>query len=89
MTSNTSTNSTINNTVTSNKKSDIKIEILNGSGNSKKLQKAVSELEGAGYKVTRTGTTNSTSKTTIIDKRCKQYFITKHERSIRYRGYTK
>ena len=69
LTSNTSTNSTINNTVTSNKKSDIKIEILNGSGDSKKLQKAVSELEGAGYKVTRTGTTNSTSKTTIIDKK--------------------
>ena len=69
VTSNTSTNSTINNTVTSNKKSDIKIEILNGSGDSKKLQKAVSELEGAGYKVTRTGTTNSTSKTTIIDKK--------------------
>ena len=69
VTSNTSTNSTINNTVTSNKKSDIKIEILNGSGDSKKLQKAVSELEGAGYKVTRTETTNSTSKTTIIDKK--------------------
>lgn len=69
VTSNTSTNSTINNTVTSNKKSDIKIEILNGSGDSKKLQKAVSKLEGAGYKVTRTGTTNSTSKTTIIDKK--------------------
>lgn len=68
VTSNISTNSTINNTVTSNKKSDIKIEILNGSGDSKKLQKAVSELEGAGYKVTRTGTTNSTSKTTIIEK---------------------
>lgn len=69
VTSNISTNSTINNTVTSNKKSDIKIEILNGSGDSKKLQKAVSELEGAGYKVTRTETTNSTSKTTIIDKK--------------------
>lgn len=69
VTSNISTNSTINNTVTSNKKSDIKIEILNGSGDSKKLQKAVSELEGAGYKVTRTRTTNSTSKTTIIDKK--------------------
>ena len=69
VTSNTSTNSTTNNTATSNKKSDIKIEILNGSGDSKKLQKAVSELEGAGYKVTRTGTTNSTSKTTIIDKK--------------------
>ena len=67
--SNTSLTNSTNNTSTSNKKGNIKIEILNGSGDSKKLQKAVSELEGAGYKVTRTGTTNSTSKTTIIDKK--------------------
>lgn len=67
--SHTSLTNSTNNTSTSNKKSNIKIEILNGSGDSKKLQKAVSELEGAGYKVTRTGTTNSTSKTTIIDKK--------------------
>lgn len=67
--SNTSLINSTNNTSTSNKKGNIKIEILNGSGDSKKLQKAVSEIEGAGYKVTRTGTTNSTSKTTIIDKK--------------------
>lgn len=65
----TTSNSVSNTSSTTSKKSDIKIEILNGSGESKKLQKAVSELEGAGYKVTRTGTTNTTSKTTIIDKK--------------------
>ncbi len=65
----TTSNSVSNTSSTTSKKSDIKIEILNGSGESKKLQKAVSELEGAGYKVTRTGSTNTTSKTTIIDKK--------------------
>ena len=50
-------------------KADIKLEVLNGSGNSKKLQEVVDELEGAGYEVYRTGTTNATSKTTIIDKK--------------------
>ena len=50
-------------------KADVKLEILNGSGNSKNLQEAVDELEGAGYEVYRTGTTNSTSKTTIINKK--------------------
>lgn len=49
-------------------KSDIKLEVINGSGDSSILQKVVKELEGAGYNVARTGTTNTTSKTTIIDK---------------------
>lgn len=64
-------NTVSNNTSTAstNKKSDIKIEVLNGSGVSKNLQTAVESLEKAGYNVTRTGTTNTTSKTTIIDKK--------------------
>ena len=49
-------------------KADIKLEVLNGSGNATKLQNAIKELEGAGYKVARTGTTNTTSKTTIVNK---------------------
>ena len=63
-----STNST-SSTRTTVSKADIKLEVLNGSGNSKKLQEVVDELEGAGYEVYRTGTTNATSKTTIIDKK--------------------
>ena len=50
-------------------KADVKLEILNGSGNSKNLQKVVDELKSTGYEVYRTGTTNTTSKTTIIDKK--------------------
>ena len=61
-----STNTASENTIS---KSSIKIEVLNGSGESKNLQKVVDELKGAGYKVTRTGSTNTTTKTTIINKK--------------------
>lgn len=66
-----STNNTTENKTSSSKisKADIKLEILDGSGNSKNLQNIVNELKGAGYEVYRTGTTNSTSKTTIINKK--------------------
>jgi len=50
-------------------KTDISIEVLNGSGDSSNLQKVVNQIKGAGYKVTRTGSTNTTSKTTIINKK--------------------
>lgn len=50
-------------------KSDITIEVLNGSGDSNALQKSVNQLKGAGYKVTRTGSTNTMAKTTIINKK--------------------
>lgn len=65
-------NNTTTNSITSSSsssKSEMKIEVLNGSGESKKLQTVVKSLEGAGYKVTRTGATNVTSKTTIINKK--------------------
>ena len=56
-------------TTTSISKSDIKIEVLNGSGDISSLEKVEKELEGSGYKVTRTGSTNVTSKTTIINRK--------------------
>lgn len=68
-------NSTDGNTTNTNStniqttKENLKIEVLNGSGVSKNLQKVVDELEGAGFKVTRTGSTNTTSKTVIMDKK--------------------
>ena len=68
MANTTNTGNTTEST-TSTSKSSIKIEVLNGSGESKTLQKVVDELEGAGYNVTRTGSTNTTSKTAIIDKK--------------------
>lgn len=57
------------NTTSSSNISNIKIEVLNGSGNSKNLQTIVAELKDSGYQVTRTGTTNSTSKTAVINKK--------------------
>ena len=48
--------------------SDIKIEILNGSGDSTLLTKATEKLKEEGYTVYKTGTTSSTSKTTIVNK---------------------
>ncbi len=50
-------------------KSEITIEVLNGSGSSSNLQKVVSQLQGAGFKVTRTGSTNTTQKTAINNKK--------------------
>jgi len=48
--------------------SKINIELLNGSGNSNKLKKAKETLTNAGFTISNTATTNSTEKTTIINK---------------------
>lgn len=64
-------NATSNETTSEiNKKeaSEIKIELLDGTGSSSTLTKVKKELAAKGYKVTRTATTTSTSKTTIINK---------------------
>ena len=69
-TNSSSTSSNTSNTSTSKaSKSDIKLEVINGTGEGKLLQQAVDELETAGYNVTRTGETNTTVKTIIIDKK--------------------
>lgn len=67
-TTNTSTTVT-SSTTTSN--SNIKIEVLNGTNNSKALQEVVNKLKEEGYNVTRTGVeeTNSVSKTVIANKK--------------------
>ena len=48
--------------------SDIKIEVLNGSGKSSNLTKLTKALKEKGYTVSKVGNTNSTSKTSIINK---------------------
>ena len=47
---------------------NIKIEILNGSGKTINLTEAKDILEDAGFTVSKTGKTNSTTKTSIINK---------------------
>lgn len=76
---NTTSNQTASNSIN---KSDIVLEVLNGSGDSSNLQKVVNQLKGAGYKVTRTGNTNTTSKTTIINKRDVKETILKNMKDV-------
>lgn len=71
-TTNTSkTNSTSTTTASTipTEKSDIKIEVLNGSGDSTKLEKVVELLKESGYNVTKTGKTTSITKTIITNKK--------------------
>ena len=69
-TSNTNTISnetTVETSATTSKK--ITIELLNGSGDTTKLEKAKKVLEDAGYTVKKTGKTSSISKTIITNKK--------------------
>lgn len=52
--------------VSTSEAAQIKIELLNGTGNSKKLTDATNLLKKKGYNVYKTGTTATSSKTTII-----------------------
>ena len=69
---NSSTNTTSNKTTTESsantEKSNIKIELLNGSGDKKLLNQATKALKAEGYNVYKTGTTTTTTKTTIVNK---------------------
>ena len=64
---NITTNNTIINTL--EEKSNIKIEILNGSDDIKKYQQAVDLLREQGYDVAKTGETSEISKTIITNKK--------------------
>lgn len=70
---NEETNTISNNVATSNSStsntSQVKIEILNGSGDKTKLEKAKNLLNNAGFNVTKTGTTSTISKTIITNKK--------------------
>ena len=56
------------NSVTSEERAKIKIEILNGSGDSSLLTDATNLLKEQGYNVYKTGKTSTTQTTTIINK---------------------
>ena len=65
---NTSKNESGTNTVKKDESKKIKIELLNGSGDSTLLTKATKALKDKGYNVYKTGTTTATAKTTIVNK---------------------
>ena len=66
---NTTVNGVSANRTNEIEKSDLKIEILNGTGNKDALKNAVNLIEGSGYKVKSQGITTTTAKTTIINKK--------------------
>lgn len=65
------TNTISNNIIStnSNTSSKVRIELLNGSGDKTKLEKAKQLLEDAGYEVKKTGNSSSISKTIITNKK--------------------
>ena len=68
-TTNTTDSTTNTTSSSSTANSSIKIEVLNGTSDGKVLQEVVNKLKEEGYNVSRTGTTTSTSKTVIANKK--------------------
>ena len=68
-TNSTNDANTTSSTISTKSKSEIKVEVINGTGTSSNLQEAVDALKKAGYNVTRTGSTNTTTKTVIMNKK--------------------
>ena len=60
------TNNEIDEETVSNK--TFTVELLNGTGSSEKMEKAVEQLKSQGYKISKRGTTNITKTTTIINR---------------------
>lgn len=77
----TETNNTTENK-TDSANSKIKLELLNGCGDSSLFAKAKKALEEEGYTITKTGTSNPTSKTTIINKNSLPSDITSNLKEI-------
>lgn len=49
-------------------KTNLKIEVLNGTSSNTKLERVVAQLESAGYSINKTGNTTETENTTIITR---------------------
>lgn len=64
-----SNNTTSISTTTTQTAEDISIELLNGSGDNSKIEKAKKLLEEAGYNVKKTGKTSSIAQTVITNKK--------------------
>lgn len=62
------TTSTSSKTTKKTINSNIKLEVVNGTGSNKKFNDAIAQLQALGYKVTKKGTTNVINKTTIINR---------------------
>lgn len=64
------------------KDKNITIELLNGTGDDEILAKVKAKLKREGYTVTKSGTTSSTAKTTIINRKSQSSSTSKDIKSI-------
>lgn len=87
-TTNTTTTSKTNTQTTSSTQTqqDVEIELSNGTGDNEILTKVKTKLKEKGYTVTKSGTTSSTSKTTIINRTNQSNEIEKEIKSILGQG---
>lgn len=69
ITNNINTSSNSISSTTTVKDDELKIELINGSGNTSKLEEAKTKLEEAGFTVKKTGKTSTISKTVITNKK--------------------
>ncbi len=67
---NENTTNTVENQVSSGQveEKEIKVEVLNGTGSSTRLENAIEQLEAQGYEVVKEGNTNITNSTVIINR---------------------
>ena len=67
---NENTTNTVENQVSSDQveEKEIKVEVLNGTGSSTRLENAIEQLEAQGYEVVKEGNTNITNSTVIINR---------------------
>lgn len=63
-------------------KTQLKIEVLNGTSSNTKLEKVVAKLENAGYTVSNQGNTTETSNTTIIIRKDVPELVTEDIKQI-------
>ena len=74
---------TITNTIESGEAEEqITIELLNGTGDSKVLEEVKGKLKEKGYVISKSGTTSTTSKTTIINRTSQSSSTSKDIKSI-------
>ncbi len=78
------TNTITSNTITSEEQTEkeITIELLNGTGNDEILTEVKEKLKEEGYVISKSGTTTTTAKTTIINRTSQSNSIAKDLKSI-------
>lgn len=66
----------------------IKLEVLNGTAQTAKYTKAITQLQNQGYKISKKGTTNPTERTLIVNRTHKPKYVEEAIKSLLCTGLT-